>query len=86
MWHGILGFKIDAAGARTDLVLNDTISDSVAGAALRLVLTEWKVADETNAESRLEEARTQTRLYKGGALAATELAGFGISSWLRTSR
>jgi hypothetical protein len=76
LWHGILGFKINAAGARTDLVLNDVISDSVAGAALGLVLTEWKVANEQNAETRLEEARRQTKLYKAGVLGAMELIGY----------
>jgi hypothetical protein len=76
LWHGILGFKINAAGGKTDLVLNDVISDSVAGAALGLVLTEWKVADKRNAETRLEEARRQTKCYKAGILSATELAGY----------
>ena len=41
-----------------------------------LVLTEWKVADETNAAERFKEAREQAGLYKKGPLVAAELAIF----------
>lgn len=66
--HGVWAFKVDAKGARTDLIYNDP-SPEVDG----LVLTEWKVADETNAAKRFEEARKQADLYAVGPLGGIEL-------------
>jgi hypothetical protein len=74
--HGIWAFKIDAAGERTDLVLQDTLAITrTVEAADALVLTEWKVAATPAAvEAKAHEARQQARLYRRGSLAATELA------------
>jgi hypothetical protein len=38
-----------------------------------LVLTEWKVGDDSNAAARFTEARAQMKLYQQGALAGPEL-------------
>lgn len=77
--HGIWAFKVDAAGARTDLVFQEPVSDLTAAQryADGLVLTEWKkAAKETESGQRFEEARRQARRYAQGALAATELTGY----------
>jgi hypothetical protein len=44
---------------KDDLVLHDTLVESVAASVLGLVLTEWKLGDEKNAEARLAEASKQ---------------------------
>lgn len=77
--HGIWAFKVDALGARTDLVFEEPLSDLVAPAraADGLVLTEWKKAAEDNeAAQRFEEARRQAERYAQGPLAATELTTY----------
>jgi hypothetical protein len=72
--HGIFAFKINAAGARTDLLYNDAIDELAAERASEgFVLTEWKLANEKNAAARFEEARKQTELYQHGVLASSEL-------------
>jgi hypothetical protein len=77
--HGIWAFKVDAAGARTDLVFQEP-SEPLPEAARYvdgLVLTEWKKASlEDEADRRFEEARLQARRYAAGALAGIELAGY----------
>lgn len=75
--HGIWAFKADAAGARTDLVLQQPVTDvtAIQGYAEGLVLTEWKRATRREeAAQRFEEARVQAKRYATGALAITELA------------
>ena len=74
--HGLFSFKIDARGARTDLMFPDaSIGAEVAAFAEGLVLTEWKVAkSDNNADAKLHEARTQADLYASGALAGLELS------------
>jgi hypothetical protein len=76
--HGIFAFKINADGARTDLVFPDEpIEASVTRRGIEgLVLTEWKLADAGNATDRFEEARRQAELYRQGPLVGTELAGY----------
>jgi hypothetical protein len=75
LWHGLWAFKVDSKGARTDLVFGDELDGSVEPRAVDgLVLTEWKVADETNAAERFKEAREQAELYKKGPLVTAELA------------
>lgn len=77
LWHGIFAFKINAQGARTDLIFSEPIDASVIYQGVEgLVLTEWKVVDEGNAETRFEEARKQTALYRQGALAGIELTRY----------
>jgi len=77
--HGIWAFKVDAAGARTDLVFQEpagTLTDEqryVDG----FVLTEWKKAGPNdNVEKRFKQARIQAHCYAQGALAGSELIGF----------
>jgi hypothetical protein len=77
LWHGIYAFKVNAEGARTDLVFSERITESdAARSADGLVLTEWKLADEGSAEKQFESARHQAALYAGGALAGVELSGY----------
>lgn len=77
--HGIWAFKVDAAGARTDLVFQEPAGDFIEAQryADGFVLTEWKkAAEDTQAGQRFEEARLQARRYAQGPLGATELAGY----------
>lgn len=74
--HGIWSFKVDGAGARTDLVLQETTLNvhAIERAAEALVLTEWKkVADPRTAVRVATGARTQASLYASGVLSAIEL-------------
>jgi hypothetical protein len=73
--HGIYAFKVDAAGARTDLVFNEPPSDVLLTQAVEgMVLTEWKIAEDAKgAISAVREARVQADLYSQGALAGLEL-------------
>ncbi len=77
--HGIWAFKVDAEGARTDLVFQEPagpLTDEqryVDG----IVLTEWKKADsEADAANRFEQARDQAQRYAEGVLAGNELAAY----------
>jgi len=77
--HGIWAFKVDASGARTDLVFEEPITDLavIQRCADGLVLTEWKKAEEASqARQRFEEARSQAEKYVHGPLAASELTGY----------
>ncbi|VEB35406.1 Uncharacterised protein [Legionella sainthelensi] len=77
--HKIWAFKIDTAGERTDLVLSEKVDkenplyDCVDG----LVLTEWKyVKDHKQMDVLIEQAKNQTKLYKGGTLSSIELSNY----------
>jgi hypothetical protein len=75
--QGIYAFKIDAAGARTDLVFAEPPDDSLLFRSVDgMVLTEWKVANEKTATSRFDEARKQADLYRQGPLAGIELTDY----------
>ena len=77
--HGIWAFKVDAAGARTDLVFQEPAGDLTNEQRYvdGFVLTEWKRASsEENARQRFEEARLQAGRYAQGALAGSELTGY----------
>lgn len=78
--HGIWAFKVDAAGARTDLVFQEPAGDHLTNAtryADGFVLTEWKKANpDDQAEQRFEQARVQARRYAQGALAGSELTAY----------
>jgi hypothetical protein len=75
--QGIYGFKVDAAGARTDLVFSEPPDESLLFRSVEgLVLTEWKVADAKNSVTRFDEARKQADLYKQGPLAGIELTSY----------
>ncbi|MDQ0513014.1 hypothetical protein [Ancylobacter amanitiformis] len=72
--QGIYAFKVDALGARTDLVFTAAPEDSLLSRGVDgLVLTEWKVADARNAKARFIKAREQAELYRQVPLAGSEL-------------
>lgn len=76
--HGIWAFKVDAAGARTDLVFQEPADlQGVQRYAAGLVLTEWKkAATDSDADQRFEEARSQAKRYSQGPLLGTELTHY----------
>lgn len=77
--HGIWAFKVDTAGARTDLVFQEPASDlsNAQRYANGFVLTEWKKASPGDTSGRsFEEARLQAHRYSQGALAGSELTGY----------
>src|SRR5215510_2124052 len=62
--QGIYAFKIDAIGARSDLVIPELPHETVLSRSVEgLVLTEWKVATAVNAAAKFAEARAQADLY-----------------------
>jgi hypothetical protein len=77
--HGIWAFKVDAGGARTDLVFQEP-AGSLANEQRYVdgfVLTEWKKTNlGEDAMLRFEQARSQARRYAQGALAGTELTAY----------
>lgn len=78
--HGIWSFKVDSAGERTDLILGETLTDQALGdvylSAEGLVLTEWKLATQSNSKQKYQEALAQAERYARGSLAAIELKGY----------
>jgi hypothetical protein len=76
--HGIWAFKVDAAGARTDLVFQEPASlEGVQRYAAGLVLTEWKKAVGTaEVNQRFQEARSQAKRYSQGPLLGSELTNY----------
>jgi len=77
--HGIWAFKVDASGARTDLVFQEPAGDvdAVQRYADGLVLTEWKRAQENHhLADRFEDARLQAKRYAPGALSGSELIAY----------
>lgn len=83
--HGIWAFKASSEGERTDLILQDRITDyeEVERVADALVLTEWKritgsPKDYSAAmEREITRAQTQFDNYRNGSLAAIELHSVG---------
>lgn len=78
--HGIWSFKVDSAGERTDLILGEALTDQALGdvylSAEGLVLTEWKLATQSNSKRKYQEALTQAERYARGSLAAIELKSY----------
>lgn len=76
--HGIWAFKVDAAGARTDLIFPEPLDlVAIERSAEGLVLTEWKLARETNdAPKQFDNARKQAARYASGPLAGVELRNY----------
>jgi hypothetical protein len=75
--QGIYAFKVDAMGARTDLVFSEPPDESLLFRGVEgLVLTEWKVANDANALARFKAAQKQADLYKQGPLAGIELTSY----------
>ena len=86
--QGIYAFKIDARGARTDLVFGEPL-DVVRAAQTSegMVLTEWKVAHADNEiAAAFEEARRQVDLYKTGGSLQTRSARWAGTIWVSISR
>jgi hypothetical protein len=85
--HGIWAFKVDAAGARTDLVFQEPAGDLTKAQryADGFVLTEWKKANpKDDPGRRFDEARLQAGRYSQGALAGSELTSYRyavVVSW-----
>jgi hypothetical protein len=74
--HGIWGFKANAEGERTDLILGQRlqIDSEMQRASNALVLTEWKVAHATDEpSSKAREAFDQAKRYAESSLAGFEL-------------
>jgi len=77
--HGIWAFKVDTAGARTDLVFQEPAGDLTNEQRYvdGFILTEWKKAKNGDVVERLfEQARLQAKRYAKGALAGSELTGY----------
>jgi hypothetical protein len=76
--HGIFAFKIDALGARTDLIFQNELDAPLAEKiAEGLVLTEWKkVSSPQDAAAKAIQAKTQADRYRSTALAALELQNY----------
>ena len=73
LWHGIYALKINAEGARTDLVYPERMIGDVTAATGGLVLTEWKKGDQSNYVEQFKIARNQAKRYCEGPLAGLEL-------------
>jgi hypothetical protein len=77
LWHGILAFKIDSIGARTDLVFDEPLEETQEQRGIEgLVLTEWKIAEPRNGQECFDIARKQVQAYALGPLAGSELTGY----------
>lgn len=78
--HGLWGFKTDAAGERSDLVLGEhpeSVGRTALNASKGLILSEWKrIPPQTTPASiatAVDRARRQLGAYARGSLAAVEL-------------
>ncbi len=77
--HGVWAFKAHAEKGRTDLILNEPISDTwlIEMTSTALVLTEWKVIKKASElESKIQDAYSQTKLYSAGVLSGIELGNY----------
>jgi hypothetical protein len=77
--HGIFAFKVNAAGARTDLVFQEPAGSLIdeQGYVDGFVLTEWKKAiSKEEAPQKFAEARSQAQCYAHGVLAGSELTAW----------
>lgn len=77
--HGIWAFKAHAEKGRTDLILNEPLSDTtiIEKSSTALVLTEWKVVRSNNElDAKIKEAYEQAKIYKAGVLGGIELTNY----------
>lgn len=77
--HGIWAFKAHAEKGRTDLILNEPLSDTsmIEKTSTALVLTEWKaVRKDSELNTKIKEAYEQTKIYQAGVLGGVELANY----------
>ena len=77
--HGIWAFKAHGEKGRTDLILNEPLTDLtlIEKTSTALVLTEWKVVKNQNElDRKMMEAFDQTKLYVTGVLGGIELSNY----------
>ena len=77
--HGVWAFKAHAEKGRTDLILNEPLSDTsmIEKTSTALVLTEWKVIRQSNElDTKIREAYVQTKIYTAGVLSGIELVNY----------
>ncbi len=77
--HGVWAFKAHAEKGRTDLILNEPLSDTsmIEKTSTALVLTEWKVIRKSNElDAKIREAYEQTKIYTAGVLSGIELVNY----------
>ena len=77
--HGVWAFKAHAEKGRTDLILNEPLSDTslIEKTSTALVLTEWKVIRKRNElDAKTREAYEQTKIYAAGVLSGIELVNY----------
>jgi len=77
--HGVWAFKANAEKGRTDLILNEPLSDTsmIEKSSTALVLTEWKVIRQSNElDAKIREAHEQTKIYAAGILSGIELVNY----------
>lgn len=82
--HGIWAFKAHGAGGRTDLIMDEPLSESdisiVKKTSIALVLTEWKVVKgkkdydrKKDRDRKIKEAKNQAQKYSVGVLRGLNL-------------
>jgi len=77
--HGVWAFKAHAEKGRTDLILNEPLTDIsiIEKTSTALVLTEWKVIRKNNElDAKIREAYEQTKIYSAGVLSGIELVNY----------
>lgn len=77
--HGVWAFKAFAEKGRTDLILNEPLTDTsiIEKTSTALVLTEWKVIRHSNElTAKIREAYEQTKIYSAGVLSGIELVNY----------
>jgi hypothetical protein len=77
--HGVWAFKAHGEKGRTDLILNEPLSDQpmIEKTSTALVLTEWKIVRVTSElDSKIQEAYQQTKTYSAGVLSGIELVNY----------
>lgn len=80
--HGVWAFKAHGEKGRTDLILNEPLSDDslIEKTSTSLVLTEWKIVKSNNElDEKIKQAFEQTKLYVSGVLGGIELTNYRYS-------
>ena len=77
--HGVWAFKAHGEKGRTDLILNEPLSDlsMIEKTSTALVLTEWKIVRGiSELDTKIQEAYQQTKIYSAGILSGIELVNY----------
>lgn len=77
--HGVWAFKAHGEKGRTDLILNEPLSDlsMIEKTSTALVLTEWKIVrQDSELDAKIQEAYKQTKIYSAGVLSGIELVNY----------